>query len=232
MFLIVTYHHVVPGRPDGHRKLFVSRDRLREHCLAMSAWPVATTLDAARAAVTPTVVVTFDDGYRNFADEALPVLAETRTPATLFASTGKIGHSVFEPDYGCVQHYLDTEALRLIDKDDLVQVESHGHSHRPLTGLGDQELAAELAAGTTGLAALLGRQPRHFCYPYGDHDDRVVAATAAAGYQTAVTCIDGNNTGAAPALRLCRIAAEAQWTASDLRSVLTAYLGPATWERR
>lgn len=228
MFLIVTYHHVVPGRADGHRKLFVSRDRLREHCLVMSEWPVAADLDDALTATAPTIVVSFDDGYRNFADHALPVLAETDTPATLFVSTGKLGRAVFEPDYGTVQHYLDTDTIRTINKDGLARVESHGHSHQRLTELDDVELTAELETGTTSLAAILGRRPQHFCYPYGAHDDRVVAAVAAAGYQTAATCVDGYNTGATPPLRLARIAAESQWTAQDLRVAITAHLGPAT----
>ena len=58
---------------------------------------------------------------------------------------------------------------------------------RTLTLLGDAELERELGESRRRLEAELGRPCRSLAYPYGDHDERVVRAAAATGYEAAAT---------------------------------------------
>jgi peptidoglycan/xylan/chitin deacetylase (PgdA/CDA1 family) len=65
------------------------------------------------------------------------------------------------------------------------EVGSHTRSHPHLTSISDEELEAELAESRWMLEQELGETCRTIAYPYGDHDQRVMRATASAGYEAA-----------------------------------------------
>ena len=67
------------------------------------------------------------------------------------------------------------------------EVGSHTHTHPRLTTLGDAELAEELTRSRELCSEHMGTACRTVAYPYGDHDERVVAAAGRAGYGAAAT---------------------------------------------
>jgi peptidoglycan/xylan/chitin deacetylase (PgdA/CDA1 family) len=71
------------------------------------------------------------------------------------------------------------------------EVGSHTATHPILTGLDDAELRREIEGSRDLLAGWLGAGVAGFCYPNGDHDERVVAAVARAGHAYACTTRDG-----------------------------------------
>lgn len=88
--IALTYHRInansnfFPGMPvDQFRS---QMDWLRKHCTPI--WP-EDIFDAARKAnrIRPPVIVTFDDGYRDYHDRAYPILHDMRIPAVMFLST-------------------------------------------------------------------------------------------------------------------------------------------------
>lgn len=89
--VVLMYHRINAG--EAHFP-GVPLERFR----AQMAWlkancdpvPAESVLEAARRAgrSRPPVVVTFDDGYRDYHDVAYPVLRELRIPAAVFLSTG------------------------------------------------------------------------------------------------------------------------------------------------
>jgi peptidoglycan/xylan/chitin deacetylase (PgdA/CDA1 family) len=84
------------------------------------------------------------------------------------------------------------------------EIGSHSLSH-PILPLCDDVRLREETAGSRGqLEAALGTRVDSFCFPNGDHDDRVVAAVAAAGYRYAVTTTWGGNDRSTSPLRLRR----------------------------
>jgi peptidoglycan/xylan/chitin deacetylase (PgdA/CDA1 family) len=87
------------------------------------------------------------------------------------------------------------------------EVGSHSLSHPILPLCNDLELGDEIAGSRRALEAALGTGVDSFCYPNGDHDDRVAAAVAAAGYRYAVTTSWGRvDRGSSPfRLRRCDI---------------------------
>ena len=72
-----------------------------------------------------------------------------------------------------------------------IEVGSHAYSHIRLEGVEASVLKHEVGDSKQRLEDVLGRPVTHFCYPYGSHDQDTLAATEAAGYQSAVTCQRG-----------------------------------------
>ena len=88
---ILMYHRFSSGPLAG----FVSEDVFDEQMSHVARHFHAVTLGALlelfRASQTPppnTVVITVDDGYRDFFEIAFPILQRHQVPATLFATTG------------------------------------------------------------------------------------------------------------------------------------------------
>lgn len=85
---------------------------------------------------------------------------------------------------------LDAEGLRSIGAG-AVEIGSHSRSHADLTKLGDEgALVDEVAGSRDDLEAMGLPRPRLLAYPYGERDDRVVRAVAAAGFEAAFALAD------------------------------------------
>lgn len=139
-----------------------------------------------------TLAITFDDAYRSVLDLAHPVLDRLGAVASVYAPTDWIGSP--EPmRWQGIDQWIDTRdagELVAMDWDDLTlldragwEVGSHTRSHPYLTTLSDGQLADELQRSRSICAEALGRPCETLAYPYGDVDERVAAAAAAAGYR-------------------------------------------------
>jgi peptidoglycan/xylan/chitin deacetylase (PgdA/CDA1 family) len=101
---IIAYHRVVADIAKAEREaicgLVVSSATFRRHCEALKkAFDVVSLetamhlLDGDRKASRPLAVITFDDGYLDFYEEAFPVLNDLALPATVFLPTSFIGQN-------------------------------------------------------------------------------------------------------------------------------------------
>ena len=132
------------------------------------------------------VAITFDDAYDDFREHALGVLVDLGLPATMFAVSGSIGQTnAWDAVRGePARPLLDWAGLREL-ADAGIEIGSHSVTHPDLRTLPNDALAVELTASRELLEDGLGRPVPHFAYPHGLHDDRVKAATRAAGYEAA-----------------------------------------------
>ncbi len=172
---VLTYHSIDPsGSP-----ISVSREQFRRHCEFLRDGALAV-VPLAEIAAAPegrdAVAITFDDGFASFASDAWPMLRDAGLPATLFVATRRVGAS--NAWGGREQAGIPT--LPLLGWEELgrlasegLDVGSHSRTHPRLSRVGAAELAEELAGSAEDLARELGRRPASFCYPYGDHDERV-----------------------------------------------------------
>ena len=85
------------------------------------------------------------------------------------------------------------------------EIGSHTLTHPLLPQLNDSELAHELVDSRRLIEGWLNEPISGFCYPNGDHDDRVVDATARAGYTYACLTRAGDNAPGGDPLRLRRV---------------------------
>ncbi len=155
---------------------------------AASVVPLGAILDSGD---NDAVAITFDDGFLNFEQIALPLLREYQLPATLFIVSHHVGGTNAWPGTGqrsgipCLP-LLGWESLARAASDG-IEIGSHTQSH-PLLGLLDPAaLAREVQGSRADIARELGVTPHSFCYPYGDTSSDVRKAVADAGYSIAVT---------------------------------------------
>lgn len=143
------------------------------------------------------IVLTFDDGYRDFAEVALPVLERHSLPATLFitASFAESGQPV----------YLDTGLVCALARHPLIEIGAHGMTHARLPGCNDEQLRHELRGARETLQNWSGSEVRSLAYPHGAAGPRERHAAADAGYDLACSGRFGVNTGATDPLLLRRI---------------------------
>jgi peptidoglycan/xylan/chitin deacetylase (PgdA/CDA1 family) len=198
---VLMLHHVEPGPlapPPLHPDSYLDRAEFARFLDDLAArgyrtWTLAEA--AARAAQSKplprrSIVLTFDDGCRCFAEHAFPELASRGMTATLFVVSGELGRNNrwdrAMPGAGeREERLLDAGELRRL-ADSGIEIGSHSRTHRDLTGCSEEKLAAEVAGSRQDLETALGRPVQTFCYPYGRLDGRARAAAVAAGYVAAV----------------------------------------------
>lgn len=150
--------------------------------------------------------VTFDDGFRNASDHALPVLRARGLRATMFLVADRLG-GTDEWDRA-----IGEPPLPLMDEAEVrdwlaagQSIGAHTLTHPRLTRLTPERMRAEIFDSRRKLEDRFGVPVRHFCYPYGDQDERVRALVAEAGYEAACTVEHGVNGPGVPPLSLRRV---------------------------
>ena len=102
-------------------------------------------------------VLTFDDGFADTFANGVPMFRRLGTPAHFYLATA------------------DIRRARELAKDPLFTFGSHGHSHRVLLRLSDDEIRDELSTSKALVEEWTGRPALHFAYPKGLWDERVEA---------------------------------------------------------
>jgi peptidoglycan/xylan/chitin deacetylase (PgdA/CDA1 family) len=195
---VLMLHHVEPfplAPPALHPNSYLDRGEFGRFLDDLAArgyrtWTLAeaaTRVAEAKPVPRKSVVLTFDDGCRCFAEHAFPELSKRGMTATLFAVSGELGGSNRwdRAEGEREERLLDAAELRRLSEAG-IEIGSHSRSHRDLTLCSAAELEDEVAGSRRDLEADLGIPVRTFCYPYGRLDERARAAAVAAGYGAAV----------------------------------------------
>lgn len=136
---------------------------------AISLGEMVSLQKKAKALSEKTVVLTFDDGFKNFYSEAYPVLGEHNFKATVFLVTGFCGdHNDWEgnPKGLPRSEILDWKQIREMDADG-IEFGSHTRTHPDLTRLSAEQMKGEILDSKAEISDQLGRDASTFAYPYG-----------------------------------------------------------------
>lgn len=89
--VLTLYYHRVNSLENDYNMLCVSPTRFRQQMLYLkNKYPIVRFEDDWNALDSDAVVITFDDGYLDNLEYALPILEELQIPATIFISTGTL----------------------------------------------------------------------------------------------------------------------------------------------
>lgn len=118
------------------------------------------------------IIISFDDGWRDQFEYAVPILLSYRYPATFFVFTNSIGKRGFFS-------WGDLKTLR----DEGMTIGSHSRSHPYLTQITDPEkLRDEIFGSKQILEKNLGISVDEFAYPFGQYNPSIVEMVREAGY--------------------------------------------------
>jgi peptidoglycan/xylan/chitin deacetylase (PgdA/CDA1 family) len=166
------------------------------------------------------VLITFDDGYHDFADHAWRLLRENGFSALVFLVADAVGGTNrWDEAYGERLPLLGWDEIRRLRADG-IEFGSHTASHRPLTALSNADAVRELARSRAVLTRQLGAPPEAIAYPHGATDPVVQHLTAACGYLAGLTCVPKRSGFDDPPLALPRLEVRGDASFADFVALL------------
>ena len=136
--------------------------------------------------------ITFDDGYRNNLEHALPVLQRHGFTATCYAvSDPDMGRNAWDESIGVPQKPLFTPTDMRAWVHAKMDLGCHTRHHVDLTTVSDEQAHHEIEGARKELEDISGTEVRHFCYPYGHYAERHRVMVQEAGFTTATTTLRG-----------------------------------------
>lgn len=181
---VLMYHSVAPYDEDPYL-VTVRPERFERqlrwlHRRGLRGSSMRELLAARRAGTDRALVgLTFDDGYADFCEHALPALVRFGFTATVFVIADLLGESNRWDAEGPRKALMTAEQVRHVARRGM-EIGSHSRRHVSLTAT--SELDAEVAESRAILTEVIGAEITGFCYPYGHLDAPAVDAVRAAGY--------------------------------------------------
>lgn len=201
---VLLYHHVGPACPGANPDLTIPPQRFEAHVrmLARRGYNTIGPSDwvdwcrKGKSLPGKPVLITFDDGYADTAEFALPILRRFGFGATVYVVTGQVGGTnVWDQRWGSAVHRLMSAEQIQYWAAQGIGFGAHTHSHPDLTSQNTEELNAEVTGSAADLASIVGNRPTSFAYPYGIHDAKVRDCVRRT-YDLALTCEEGLNSRA------------------------------------
>lgn len=191
---ILMYHQVTPRPLPAFRKYAVTPGRFSAQMdwldrAGYSAITVGDMLDdrAGRRPLPPRpVAITFDDGFRDCVDHAVPILEARGFTATFFLVAGLAGRKSdwLRSERSVELSLMDWPTARGLEASGF-RCGAHGFTHARLTDLPPAACREELRTSRSLLEDELGREVRDMAYPYGKYNETVRALAEETGYRSA-----------------------------------------------
>ena len=105
------------------------------------------------------VLLTIDDGFESFYQNAWPILKEKKIPFILFVSTREVG----------AFNYMTWDQIREISKEDFVEIGNHSHTHEYLVDENKDVIISDIKKSISIFKKELGKNSDFFSYPFGEY---------------------------------------------------------------
>jgi peptidoglycan/xylan/chitin deacetylase (PgdA/CDA1 family) len=217
------YHRVGGGSAD-ERDLLPGAFGEQLEAVAAAVEPIDVAVDRLEAGdETPTVVLTFDDGFADVHRNAWPLLRERQVPFVVYLASAYVGGQMQWEGSTAKESApgLTWDQLGEMVASGLCTVGNHTHSHARPTAL----TADELDRCNEEVQRHVGVTPRHFAYPWG------IAVPSMEGelrqrFRTAATGTLGRNLPGCDLQRLRRVPVRRTDPIDFFRAKLTGSLLP------
>ena len=200
---VLMYHHVEDGQlaaSNNHTSLNVAPDKFRQQMQYLKDRGYQTVTMAALnnffdngvALPSKPALITFDDGYVNFYQNAWPILQEFGFTSTVFLTTG-----LMENDPYLSWGQIDQAKGNVL-------FANHTWSHKSLGG-SIEAAQQEISLADTQLTDRGLNSPKTFAYPYGTVSKAATDVLGQLGYRLAFTIKPGRILCAQQRLTLPRV---------------------------
>jgi len=105
------------------------------------------------------ILLTIDDGFKSFYNEAWPYLKKNEIPFILFVSTEPIGKN----------GYMNWDQIKEIEKTDYAIIGHHSHTHDYLIDKTNKEFILDIEKANKIFIKNIGYVPNLFSYPFGEY---------------------------------------------------------------
>ena len=105
------------------------------------------------------VLITIDDAFLSFYENAWPILKKERIPFILFVNTREIGSF----------NYMSWDQIREISKEKFAHIGNHSHSHEYLVDKSANEIIDDIKLSISILKKEIGYNSDFFSYPFGEY---------------------------------------------------------------
>lgn len=192
----------------------------------------------------PAVCVTFDDGYADNCDVALPWLIEQQIPVTYFVTSGNVLSGEPFPHDRSAGIDLPPNTVEQIESlaEQGVEIGAHTRTHADLGMIADETaLRYEVMGSVADLEEITGKPVRYFAFPFGLHanlNGRAFAIAREAGLRGVVSAYGGYNYPGDDAFHLQRIHGDPEflrlknWVTVDPRKRIEKYSETTTNSNR
>ena len=105
------------------------------------------------------ILITIDDGFKSFYNEAWPYLKKNKIPFILFVSTEPVGKN----------GYMTWDEIKEIDDSSIGYIGHHSHTHEYLIDMTEEEFVNDIEIASKIFKKKLGYVPSIFSYPFGEY---------------------------------------------------------------
>ncbi len=105
------------------------------------------------------ILLTIDDAFLSFYNQAWPFLKRNKIPFILFVSTREVGKN----------GYMNWDQIREISQEDFVHIGHHSHSHEYLVDEDIELIKKDLLTANKIFSKELGEVSKVFSYPFGEY---------------------------------------------------------------
>ena len=105
------------------------------------------------------ILITIDDGFKSFYDEAWPYLKANKIPFILFVSTEPVGKN----------GYMNWKQIKEIESSNLGIIGHHSHSHDYLIDTSEENFIDDIETASKIFKKEIGYVPSIFSYPFGEY---------------------------------------------------------------
>jgi glycosyltransferase involved in cell wall biosynthesis/peptidoglycan/xylan/chitin deacetylase (PgdA/CDA1 family)/SAM-dependent methyltransferase len=231
---ILAYHRIALGGPAALQRYRITPDLFAAQMEALHRAGYRTvdlgTWIGAMARHEPLpgqpIILTFDDGYRDFLTAAIPVLRVHDFLATVFLVAERIGGIAdWDDGYGEPAPLLSWEEVLAL-REAGTEFGCHSSVHRPMTGMRLPEMTEDAVRARAILEEGLATSVKTFSYPYGAQNGLVRQVIASLGFLGAVSCEPGISRLGNDPLRLPRIEVSGDWTPDCLLASIDRFSMP------